>query len=195
MIDKFTKKYMKMAKTLAEDNDACYSRKIGVVIISENNTPISFGYNGSIRKAPHNDSKEYLEHLYNDLLLAKDLNLLAEKQIGCSEDFVNKYENCKICPRKILGCQSGERLDLCNCAHAERNALANANVNGTSTKDATMYCYCALPCHECSVQIIQAQIAKIVCLKADLEYSKSSRWLFAHGNVKVLEIDEALINT
>lgn len=186
MIDKWTSKYMKIAKALADDNEACFSRKIGVVIISPDNTPISFGYNGTPRKCPHVDSKQYLEFLWQKLLTDNDKNLLETRS---EQEFISKYENCRKCPRRLLNIPSGERMELCNCAHAERNALANASIDGKSTKDCTMYCWCPLPCMDCTIQIIQSRIEKVVCLKSEKDYSPTSRKLLGWSNIKIFEIN------
>ena len=193
LMDKWTRKYMLLAKTLAEDNDACYARKIGVVLVSENNRIISMGYNGSVEKAPHNDSREYLQFLYSDLLDEKEREFLATQGARCQEEFVDRYAGCRQCPRRILGIPSGEKLYLCSCAHAERNCLASANQSGVSTFNSTMYCYCGVPCHECTLQIIQAKVTRVVCLKGEGDYSKSSRGLFQMTAVRLEEVERGEI--
>ncbi len=209
MLDKWIVKYMKLAKTLADDNHACYSRQIGVVLISDDNTPIGFGYNGSISGAPHTDEEIYLAHLWDNLLSEEQRDLLRKKyQIADAKKsqfykhgefsitasrqaqcFVNRFSGCKTCPRKLLDLPSGESLELCNCSHAERNAIFNASKRGTSTKGATMYCWCSCPCHECAIAIVQSGIKKVVCLKSDSpDYSKSSRFHFQMTNIELIEV-------
>lgn len=189
---KFDRKYMRLAKTLAEDNDACHSRKIGVLLIGANGRPISFGYNGSVEGNPHTDSPEYLEHLYNDLLTAFEKEHLEKlANIECAEQFVGKYAGCKNCPRRLFGYASGVRLDLCNCAHAERNSLANAGINGVSTEGSTMYCWCGVPCHDCTMQIINSHVKRVVCLHTSTpDYSPSSRWMLKQAGIELDIIDE-----
>jgi len=189
-MDKWTRKYLKLAKTFADDNDACYARKIGAVLVSENNRIISMGYNGSVEKAPHCDSKEYLRYLYSDLLDEKEKESLANQGCKSQEEFVDRFAGCRMCPRRILGIPSGEKLYLCGCAHAERNCLAAANQSGVSTFNATMYCYCGVPCHECTLQIIQAKVKRVICLKVNPDYSKSSRGLLRMTGVVLEEVDE-----
>lgn len=210
-MDKWIVKYMKLAKTLADDNNACYSRHIGVVIISDDNTPIGFGYNGSIAGAPHTDTDVYLAHLWDNLLSENQRKYLRDKyQIADARKsqfyahvnysmtssrqakcFADKFKDCKTCPRKLLDLPSGEGLELCNCSHAERNAIFNASKRGTSTKNATMYCWCGCPCHECSIAIIQSGIKKVVCLKTgNPDYSKSSRFNFQMTGVDLVEVEE-----
>ena len=213
VVDKWTRKYMKLAKAIADDNQACYSRKIGVVIISPDNTPVSFGYNGSISKSPHNDAPEYLAHLWQALLSKEEQDYIVQKHSlvaadysnqylvgnsgypiipdGMGQAFVNKFSNCKTCPRKLLDCKPGEKLELCNCSHAERNAIYNAAAAGISTKGATIFCWCGVPCHECAIGLIQSKIAKVVVLKRNVpDYSRSSRGLFAMARVELVEVNE-----
>lgn len=184
---KFTRKYMKLAKTLADDNTACYSRKIGVVLVSASNRIISLGYNGSVEGAPHNDEAVYLKHLWDNLLIEEHKSKLgAEQSVFNSEEFAAKFEGCKQCPRKILGLESGKYLEYCSCAHAERNALASANRSGVSTEGSSMFCWCSVPCHECTTQIIQSGVRRVVCLDTGLpDYSSSSRGLFSMTGVKL----------
>jgi deoxycytidylate deaminase len=211
VVDKWISKYMKMAKALADDNRACYSRKIGVILMSDDNVPIGFGYNGSISKAPHNDDARYLAHLWNNLLEDHQKEYLTKKYklepaavatnrdgIHCDpigESFVEQFDSCKTCPRKLLDLPSGTFLELCNCAHAERNAIANAAKRGASTNKAIMYCWCGVPCFDCSSIIAQAGIKTVVCLYSDLpDYSKSSRGLLKMGQVdlQIVKQDDVL---
>jgi len=190
-MDKWTRKYLLLARTLAHDNDACYSRRIGCVLVSENNRIMSLGYNGTVEGAPHPDTAEYLDHLYETLLTDADKASIATQYgVSTQRDFVVKFTGCKQCPRRILGIQSGQRLDLCPCAHAERNALASANQLGVSTVGSTLYCYCGVPCHECTLQIVQAKVSRVVCLIKDSDYSPSSRGLLRMSNVALDFVDE-----
>lgn len=186
-MDKWTRKYLKLAKTLADDNTACYSRKIGVVLVSPSNRIISLGYNGTVEGVPHPDTREYLTHLYENLFTQEDKQRLEEYKC---KSFVDKYEGCQTCPRRLLNIPSGQRLELCPCAHAERNALASANQSGVSTAGSIMYCYCGVPCHECTTVILQAGVSKIVCLKTDGDYSPSSRGLISMSNTELIEVEE-----
>ena len=56
MIDKWNRKYLLLAKTLAEDNNTCYSRSIGSVLVSSDNLIQALGYNGPVVGVPHADS-------------------------------------------------------------------------------------------------------------------------------------------
>jgi deoxycytidylate deaminase len=189
--EKWIRKYLKLAKVLADDNSACYSRKIGVILVSEHNRIISGGYNTT--DIPHPDSTEYLQHVWTDLLNDQDREyLLLNHNVRDWLDFA-QFSGKKQCPRKLLGCKSGERLELCPCGHAERNALASANLHGVSTYNSTIYCFCGIPCHECTIQLIQAGVKRVVCLKKDKDYSSSSRWNFFQAGVEVVEVPEEIV--
>ena len=191
MSNKWIRKYMLLAKTLADDNTACYSRKIGVVLVNDKNRIISLGYNGSVEGAPHTDDPVYLEKVYPILTKEETEYLQKHYNVKTKNEFVEKFSHCKNCPRKLLNIPSGARLELCNCGHAERNCLASANKIGVSTENSTMYCWCSLPCHECGIQMIQSGVKKVVCLKSDVDYSPSTRFNFIFSNIDLIELDES----
>lgn len=191
---KWIKKYLKLAKTLGDDNDSCYSRKIGSVLVSQDNLILGLGFNGPSRKTPHTDTAEYLRHLWT-LLEQNDIKKLKEMSIENVDKFIEKYEGCKICPRKILEIPSGQRLDLCGCVHSEHNAILSASVNGVSTKNSVLYAACCVPCITCSMAIVQARISKVVCYDNFDKplYSPGSPWLLEKAGVQVVKIDPSLI--
>lgn len=65
------------------------------------------------------------------------------------------------CIRDEKGLKSGEQLEYCRAAHAEANAIAQAAVNGVSTKGAVLYST-HQPCVLCLKLIINAEIAEVV---------------------------------
>ena len=64
------------------------------------------------------------------------------------------------CLRKELNVPSGERHELCRGVHAEQNAIIQAAINGTSLKEAELYCT-NQPCSICSKMLINAEITTI----------------------------------
>lgn len=64
------------------------------------------------------------------------------------------------CLRRELNVPSGERHELCRGVHAEQNAIIQAAINGTSTKEAELYCT-NQPCSICSKMLINAEIITI----------------------------------
>lgn len=186
--DKFVGKYMRLAKLLGEDHNPCYSRKIGVVIVDPQiNKIVGTGYNGPPRSTPHCDSSVHLRNIVWPQLSSKEKQKLDES-VQTADDFVNKYAGCKTCPRKIVGAPSGQRLELCSCAHAEANAIVNAAQNVVGC---VMFAYCLLPCIECTKLIINSGIKKVFCLQEEKDYSVGSRYLFKEAGVGIVELNKA----
>ena len=67
-----------------------------------------------------------------------------------------------ICPRRKMGFESGEGLEWCPAAHAERNAIVIAARLGHSTEGCTLYLSCGIPCRECAKEIVNAGIVEVV---------------------------------
>ena len=190
-MNKWVRKNLKLAKTLADDNDVCYSRKIGCVITAPDHSVISLGYNGCVSKIPHPDSNVYLAHFYGHVITKEEREQLNRKyKVRNLLEFICKLRNKKVCPRQMLDIKSGFKRWYCPCQCAERNALTNANKNGVSTLGATIYLYSQLACDDCTKAIIQAGIKKIVCLEAKEDYHPTSRWLLKKAGVEILEVDK-----
>jgi deoxycytidylate deaminase len=192
MKKKFIYKYMRLAKQFGEDSNPCLSRKIGVVIVDPTiNNVCGIGYNGPPPDTPHCDSEEYLrdvvwpqiteEEKHNACLVAGDI-------VGDldEESFCAYFKNCGTCPRKIIGAQSGERLEICSCEHAEKNAIYNAN---KSLHGAFMFCWCGCPCWDCAKAIIRSGIAEVYYTEWGADYSAHSRWLLERKGVKLIGLD------
>ena len=193
--DRFIRMYLKVARTLGNENISCQSRKIGVVIVNQNNRIISTGYNGAAQGVSHTNTFDYMLHFYNDLI-DDDQRLVCLEKFNvpdCTEFAMAACQSGQ-CPRKIIGAKSGELLELCPCSHAERNAIYSAAMQGTSTNGSAIFCYCGVPCHECAIGIIQSGIKDVICLRRDTDYSKSSRWLFAQAGVVLKIVDESWVD-
>jgi deoxycytidylate deaminase len=204
---------MLLAKTIAEDNHICYSRQIGVVIVDPDTYGVvSVGYNGPPQDTPHTDHPDYIRHflwpqltaqekydliaIYWGAITLKDKQLLESLYAGLQDnepthsmldkhlDFVcRNIKNCKVCPRKLLSCKSGERSELCSCQHAERNALNKLPI---SPKGLIMFCWCGVPCIQCAGSIINAQLKTVYCLH-DKDYHPVSRYLFTTSRTALIE--------
>lgn len=193
MKEKFVKKYMRLAKFIGEDQNPCYSRQIGAVITTaDGRRVLGTGYNGPAPGTPHTDSVDYLENFFWPKLTDSDLRslqyaLLRPSDYGNFEllkrNFIQEYKDKKICPRRLVGAESGERSDLCTCGHAERHAVTNA---ACDLKGTVMFCWCPVPCLQCADTIIQAGISTVHCLQGP-EYQHGSRWLFNRGGVTLVE--------
>lgn len=209
--DRWIIKYMRIAKEIGTFDNPCPSRQIGAVIVAfEGNTSriVGTGYNGPPPKTPHTTSEKYLREFFWPQLTESERNSLAsivlniddlrqrrvtlDLGIGNDNDllldeFVKKYVDSNICPRRLVGAKSGQRNELCSCGHAERHAITNAGcpLNGT-----VMFCWCGVPCLQCTDSIIQAGICEVHCLIAQ-DYHTMSRWLFKQAHVEVFEHDQA----
>lgn len=201
-VPKYLRKYMAIAKTVGTIDNPCYSRKIGIVIAAADLSHIlGTGYNGPPRKTPHTTTEEYIRQYLFPQLNQQDIDKLADVfEIQRSEftqlqrdsveaEFVRRYKDCDTCPRRLLGIPSGERPFLCSCEHGERNAIYNSTGD---LKYSVMFCWCGVPCIDCTKAIINSQIAKVICLKAPL-YHEQSPWLFRKAGVELWEIEEEVL--
>lgn len=194
--EKFIHKYLRLAKQIGDDSNPCHSRHIGVVVVEPNqNRILGTGYNGPPRGTPHPDSYEYLLEVVWPQLTNGE-----RKQLGMgvltAEQFAAKYRDCGKCPRRLLGVASGQRLELCSCEHAEKNAIYNA---AQSVHGAWMFCACGIPCWDCSKAIINAGITRVICIdhgddkavtdqttiRTSTVYSPMAGWLLQHAGVTV----------
>ena len=193
--EKFVRKYLRMAKQVGEDSNPCYSRQIGAIIVNPaENRILGTGYNGPPAGTPHCDEPEYLLNMVWPYMTEEDRKKAHIP--NCSEEhqkrwFLDVYGRCKKCPRRMLGIPSGERMHLCSCEHAEKNAIFNA---AQSVHGAWMICYCGLPCIDCTKAIINAGIRQVICIHWKKDYSPQSRWLFKEANVIIEERDEMTLD-
>lgn len=204
MKEKFIKKYMRFAKLVGEDQNPCHSRSIGVVIVDPTtNRVLGTGYNGPPKGSPHPDNPEYLDKIvWPQLTKEEKRKALVEGGCICEEDFsvihdtdqrnifLKTYSNCKKCPRKIVGAESGQRLELCSCEHGEKNAIINA---GKSVYGAWMFCWCGVPCWDCVKLIINSGIKKVFCFDWGKDYSVGSRWLLNKAGVEIVVLDKEFV--
>jgi dCMP deaminase len=168
---------MNIAKEVGKASK-CLSRQIGVVLVTQDKTIIGTGFNGPPRKIPHCDSTERLQWLVENVQKTK---------VGTIKEFFLDNGWGKKCPRRIMGFKSGEALWVCPAAHAERNALINSAREGIRTKGCILVMNCALPCQECSKEIINAGIVTVVCLKGE-DYDSGSRWLLEKAGVEIIQL-------
>lgn len=194
--DKHIRMYMRMAEALAHpDHNSCFSRHIGCVI-AQTDLPggrvVSTGFNSPVSGASSPDSFEMLrEFVWPQLRQAEKVafvhsarrysdtsnaGLIDADMPGAADEACRVLTGCKICPRRLVGAKSGERLELCPCAHAERNAIIRCT---ESLRGSWLFLWFGSICHECATAIIQAGITHIVMLtSSEPDYSPGSRWLF-----------------
>ncbi len=165
--------FLGIAKTVSK-NTKCISREVGAVLVKDK-AIISTGYNGpprGIKPCWERSPSFYWE--------------LDEGKHSLDSLSAGSFMDKKLCPRRMLGYKSGEGLFLCSSGHAERNALIQAARNGISTLNTTLYCWCALPCLPCMVEIINAGVKRLVYLKGD-DYNKYSRILLEESGIEYTE--------
>ena len=204
--EKFIKKFMRMARFVANDQPICPSRQIGAIIIDPlTNKVLGLGYNGAPRGTPHPNSREYLENYFWTQLTQQEKDVFLplinirhwyEKHTTptnkldsqLKEAFLDKYAGQKVCPRKLIGAKSGERSELCTCLHAEQNSIFSANV---SLANSVIFIYGCTPCFSCAGALIQNGIVE--CHTIGGIYHEPSLWLLKEGGVKLYIHTEKLL--
>lgn len=96
-------------------------------------------------------------------------------------------KRCDPCPR--LNSHNATDLGKCRAVHAERQVLLRAARFGFCTKDSVLYSYMGVPCSSCMLELIEAGVAEIVCLRETYydELSKDilKEWVAAGGWFRV----------
>jgi len=173
------KYFLRIAKEVGS-NSKCLSRYIGTVLVKDKSI-VSTGYNGPPRGIPPCDSRVWT---YVDPDGGPDT--IRIDGVNCGEIV---HRTGKVCPRYLIGADSGQRLDLCIAGHSERNALIQAAREGISTKGTELYCYCGPPCKDCVIEIINAGVETIVCLDGRY-YDDLSRYLIKQSGINLIQYKE-----
>lgn len=118
----------------------CLSHQFGAIAVNDDRQILSTGYNGPPRGYPH--------------CSGYDKNI---PQI-CPP----RYHTDIWCPRREAGFQSGQGLEWCPAAHAERNVLINAARYGVRLKGCRLYITSPTPCRECAKEIVNAGISEVI---------------------------------
>lgn len=153
-------------------NSRCLSRNIGAIIVKDKSI-VSTGYNGPPRGIPHCGT----DRIRYDYKLSEIYN---KKHISAAE--AKDFEQS--CPRKVLGYNPGERLDMCTAVHAEVNCIINAGRLGVSILEGTMYMNSVIACRECMKVIINAGITELVVESMEF-YDLQAEFLLKHSNLRV----------
>lgn len=194
-------KYMKMAQdvmNLVDYERPCLSRQIGVVIVDpKTDSVVSTGHNGPPDNTPRCDDPAYLRNVVWPQLTKQEKEKIASAwEVPGNSDgdwcdnFVCDNGGCGNCPRKLIGAPSGQRLELCSCAHGETNAIIKAQ---GKVAGCWMFCSCGVPCFDCAKLIINSRIDR--CFVVDPEdpkkdYSGTSRWLFDKSNTELVLVSQ-----
>lgn len=190
-----TKKWLRLAKSVKEVENPCFSRQIGVVIVDPNtNSLVSSGHNGPPQGCPANDDHGYLKDVVWPQLVSVEVmeamkHYHYKPDVAPDHQFAENFRGCKTCPRRLIGAPSGKRLELCTCIHGEVDAITRAS---RSVAGCYMMCYCGVPCIECTKVIINSGIDTVVAIDHGRgDYSLySSRWLFEKSKVKLILVPE-----
>lgn len=170
------KYFYDLCNTIAS-NSKCFSRKIGAILVRDKSI-VASGYNGPPRGVAPCDRRYNNYHaFYRD---EKLIQAILSRDVFTEERL---REINDVCPRRLLGCSSGQGLEWCIAGHGERNALINAAREGVITKGATMYMNCGIPCSPCLIEIINAGIIEIVCTSYE-QYDNEAAYLLKQSNLK-----------
>jgi dCMP deaminase len=82
---------------------------------------------------------------------------------GTKNCFEGGCDRCMTLHNKSMSSDSGSRLDLCMCLHAEENALLF--VSQSDLSKATMY-VTLIPCVSCTKKVIQCGIERVVYIES-----------------------------
>ena len=117
-------------------------------------------------------------------LIVRDNQIISSGYNGAPKHI----RHCEItgCLREQLNVPSGERHELCRGVHAEQNAVIQAAINGSSIRDASLYCT-NQPCVICSKILINAEI-KTIYITESYE-DKLAQELLAEAEVEMNIID------
>jgi len=176
-----------MAQSLGVEDNPCYSRKIGVVIVSDDHQILSTGYNGPPAGTPHTDTEEYLRDFFWPQLTDNEKSTFITNGLNTASKFGHEYAGCKVCPRRLVEAGSGQRSSLCSCQHAERNAISRAT---SSLKDSTIFVWGCSPCIDCTGAIINSRIKTVHTVSGNL-YHPEALWLLKKANINYIEHDPA----
>lgn len=173
--------FLRLVREVAT-NSKCLSRQIGALLVRDKSI-IATGYNGPPRGIPHcRDVVGGSEHINHPFYTDKSIDYSHFKNLKSNSSLIG-------CPRKFLGYGSGEGLHLCPAAHAERNTIANAALNGVCTKGCTLYMNCVFCCKDCFGELINAGIKTIVISQKGF-YDPLAEWMLAQTKIEVRVVKE-----
>jgi dCMP deaminase len=96
------------------------------------------------------------------------------------------YPHPEVCARREANVPSGEKLEMCGCAHAEANGIANAAREGIALKGAALYCTTE-PCTICMGALANVGISEVYF---DKPYPhKMSRDIAKHAGISVFKME------
>ncbi|HUS72703.1 MAG TPA: AAA family ATPase [Sedimentisphaerales bacterium] len=166
-----------MATAVSQSNASrCLKRKVGALIVDENNIPLSVGYNDNPVRM-ESCLTLYNGQCYKDMIMESKLEemgpLFCPK---CSKEHeslsktwicdgtVKTGEDEKPCRYNFkLKFFPSRNMELCTAIHAEERAIRS--LGGRSAEGCTLYVN-TFPCFQCSRYIKDADIKKVVYVEA-----------------------------
>ncbi|MBF0439378.1 MAG: dCMP deaminase family protein [Magnetococcales bacterium] len=98
------------------------------------------------------------------------------------------YPHPTECIRREQGVPSGQGLDLCVCAHAEANGIANAARHGVALKGSTVYVTCQ-PCSQCMGALANVGVERVVFGDPYPDYRSEKIAIYANIALERLDTD------
>jgi len=164
-VDDWDSYFFNICKRVASKSQ-CLSRRIGAILVDDDNNIISSGYNGPPRKIERCDRRWYIDTVFKDKYFKKGM-------------FVDGK-----CPRRVMGLKSGEMIDICPAVHAEENSILTCAMRGVKAKGKRMFVTCGIPCGKCMNKIINVGIKEMIVTKLSF-YDDMSKYLLENSDVKV----------
>jgi len=117
-------------------------------------------------------------------VLVRDNQILSTGYNGSPKNISHCSETG--CLREKLNVPSGEKHELCRGVHAEQNAIIQCAINGSSTRNAVLYCT-NQPCSICAKLIINAEIKTVYI--AETYADKLAENMFEEAGVEMIRFD------
>ncbi len=166
----------------------CYSRHIGALLVNPDGIVIGLGVNGPPRGISHCDQRAVCKHCSN-ILFDYSAGSCDEVCPKCGKSDMITIEGR--CPRHIGEVESG--LSDCPAVHGEINALLACGRTNNSTKGGTLYIWPIGPCKDCSAQIIQAGISRLVYPESE-PYDMMGPWLLNQSGITITNYPLSLLD-
>ena len=179
--------YMQIARVIGQERIRCYSRNIGAVLVKDDKI-ISTGFNGPPRGIPMCDEWQgNWWKIENKFAIGGSIYHDSERDTKQYKEQIKGR-----CPRHIMGYKSGEGLEYCPAAHAERNCLLTAASLGIATEGSVLYADCCFPCKDCIIELIQAGVRMVSCHKTQM-YDTLGPKLIEKSNMQVIGVQRTFV--
>jgi dCMP deaminase len=117
-------------------------------------------------------------------VLVRDNQILSTGYNGSPKNIAHCSETG--CLREKLNVPAGEKHELCRGVHAEQNAIIQCSINGSTTRNAVLYCT-NQPCSICAKLIINAEIKTVYI--ADTYPDTLAEQMFREAGVEMIRFD------